>query len=63
MSNEFESIDSFASEDTPTGQDVLAVYDMEDVDIVQDVLIVVAFGVAFHVLFGLVLWKFHRGKR
>jgi len=63
MHNEFDPIDSFDSQQFPTGESVLKFYDMDNVNVGQDLGILVAFMVFFQLLFAWILWAFHTGKR
>mmetsp|Transcript_3510 Transcript_3510/g.7377 ORF Transcript_3510/g.7377 Transcript_3510/m.7377 type:complete len:602 (-) Transcript_3510:491-2296(-) len=64
MWNEFHSIANFTGNSPfSSGEELLKFYSMDDADPAQDLGILVAFGIAFHIMFGLVLHFFHTGQR
>ena len=63
MHNEFDTIDHFDSFQHQDGASVLAFYDMQDISVTADLLVLLAFTVACQVGFGFALFKLHDGKR
>lgn len=66
MKNEFDTLRVDC--DTPpcrfeTGNDVLAFYGMENVNIGHDVAIIVCMGIIYRLIFFFILQKYHTGKR
>lgn len=62
MHNEFSG-NTFNSTLLPTGEDVLEVYDMEDVNVGEDFAILIAMAVIYRLLFFTVLFYFCKGKQ
>jgi hypothetical protein len=65
MHNEFTPLNDSAFNNSfwQNGTDVLDFYDMLDVDVTRDLRILIAYGLGFQLLFFLVLYFGHTGKR
>mmetsp|Transcript_16149 Transcript_16149/g.19100 ORF Transcript_16149/g.19100 Transcript_16149/m.19100 type:complete len:599 (-) Transcript_16149:179-1975(-) len=63
MYNEFHPIKNFESILYADGEDVLKFYNMKDVNVTSDLLVLLAFTIGIQFAFGFVLWKYHTGLR
>ncbi|RAW21386.1 hypothetical protein PC110_g22171 [Phytophthora cactorum] len=53
----------FENETSDAAKGILTKYGMEDVDVMQDMLYLVAYVAGFQIIFMFILWKFHTGRR
>ncbi|KAL3657564.1 hypothetical protein V7S43_017531 [Phytophthora oleae] len=53
----------FENETSEQAQAILTKYGMENVDVTQDMLYLVAYIAGFQIIFMFILWKFHTGRR
>ncbi|ETK86333.1 hypothetical protein F441_09162 [Phytophthora nicotianae CJ01A1] len=53
----------FENETSEEAKAILAKYGMENVDVMQDMLYLVAYVAGFQLIFMFILWKFHTGRR
>ncbi|POM59683.1 ABC transporter-like protein [Phytophthora palmivora] len=53
----------FENETSEQAQGILKKYGMEDVDVMQDMLLLIVYIIAFQAIFAFILWKFHTGRR
>ena len=63
MVNEFKDIAKFDSPQFADGMAVLKFYEMDDVEIWKDLVILCGYAAAFQIIYGLILQVFHTGKR
>jgi hypothetical protein len=63
MHNEFDSAGEFNSRVFPSGTSVLEFYDMTNVNILYDTLILILFAVGLQTFFGSALYFLHTGRR
>lgn len=63
MHNEFDGLGALTSSSYATGQAVLDFYDMGDVDVATDLIILCAFTILFQFGFFCSLYFLHTGKR
>mmetsp|Transcript_6200 Transcript_6200/g.14571 ORF Transcript_6200/g.14571 Transcript_6200/m.14571 type:complete len:601 (-) Transcript_6200:406-2208(-) len=63
MHNEFHPIKNLKSSQFADGTDVLEFYSMDDVDVVSDLMVLLAVAIGIQLAFGAVLQLFHTGKR
>jgi len=60
MTNEFKNIASFTTSDFSSGEAVLSFYDMNNVPIWKDLIVLVGYAFAFQLLFILILMRYNR---
>merc|ERR1712137_712933 len=53
----------FENETSENARAILVRFGMENVDVTRNMLLLVVYIVAFQVIFALILWKFHTGRR
>ena len=63
MHNEFDGLGAMTSSSFASGQEVLDFYDMGDVDVATDLIILCGFTLIFQVGFICSLYFLHTGKR